>query len=158
VFLWGHKQEHTSTWFGLFTETGEETEVMDILIKGWSGKEPANKAPSINEFKLLNKKATDNIKVAPSSKAFASVKSVDPDGDKLKYVWQVVPESTDKRTGGDAEKAPTPLRGIFNKSTYDKDKVEFTMPQKPGSYRLFLFIYDGNNNVATGNIPFMVTE
>lgn len=158
VFLWGHKQEHTSTWFGLFTETGEETEVMDILIKGWSGKEPANKAPSINEFKLLNKKATDNIKAAPSSKAYASVKSVDPDGDKLKYVWQVVPESTDKRTGGDAEKAPAPLKGIFNKSTYDKDKVEFTMPQKPGNYRLFLFIYDGNNNVATGNIPFMVTE
>jgi hypothetical protein len=31
VFLWGQKQEKTPTWYGLFTETGEETEVIDVL-------------------------------------------------------------------------------------------------------------------------------
>ena len=37
VFLWGQKQETTSTWFSMFTEDGDETEVMDIIIKGWTG-------------------------------------------------------------------------------------------------------------------------
>jgi hypothetical protein len=158
TFLWGHKQEHTSTWFGLFLLTGEQTQVMDVLITGWSGKEPENRAPSIKEFQLSGKKSSDNIKIPAGTPMNASVQAHDPDGDKLKYVWQIVPESTDKKTGGDAERAPTPLKGIFNKSTREKDKVDFTSPQKPGQYRLFLFVYDGNNNVATGNIPFMVTE
>jgi hypothetical protein len=34
VFLWGQKQETTSTWFSMFTREGKETEVMDIMIKG----------------------------------------------------------------------------------------------------------------------------
>jgi hypothetical protein len=158
TFLWGHKQEHTSTWFGLFLLTGEQTQVMDVLITGWSGKEPENKAPSIKEFQLSGKKSSDNIKILAGTPMNASVQAFDPDGDKLKYVWQIVPESTDKKTGGDAERAPSPLKGIFNKGTREKDKVDFTSPQKPGQYRLFLFVYDGNNNVATGNIPFLVTE
>jgi hypothetical protein len=158
VFLWGQKQEHTSTWFGLFLESGEEIEVIDILINGWSGKYPENRAPSINDFKLIGKIPSDNIAIKAGAPMFASVKANDADGDKLKYVWQVIPESTDKKTGGDAERAPSPLKGIFNKSTLDKEKVDFISPQKPGQYRLFLFIFDGNNNVATGNIPFIVTE
>jgi hypothetical protein len=158
TFLWGHKQEHTSTWFGLFLVSGEQTKVMDVLITGWSGKEPENRAPLINEFQLLGKKAADNIKISPGTEVTAFVQALDPDGDKLKYIWQVVPESTDKKTGGDAERAPEALKGIFNKSTREKDNVVFTSPQKPGQYRLFLYVFDGNNNVATGNIPFMVTE
>ncbi|MFP5470584.1 MAG: glycoside hydrolase family 2 TIM barrel-domain containing protein [Bacteroidia bacterium] len=156
VFLWGQKQEHTSTWFGLFTEEGEETEVMDILIRNWSGKEPSNKAPIINDFKLNNKISNDNIIIKPSTQMTASVKSIDLDNDELNYEWLIIPESTDKRTGGDAEKAPKPLKGNFNKSTLKQNNVSFTSPIKEGEYRLFLFIHDGNGNVATGNIPFKV--
>lgn len=157
VFLWGQKQEHTSTWFGLFTEEGEETEVMDILIRSWSGKEPSNRAPSIKDFKLNNKIPKDNIVVKPSAQLTASVKSIDLDNDELNYEWLIIPESTDKRTGGDAERAPKPLKGHFNKSTLKQNNVLFTSPIKEGEYRLFLFIHDGNGNVATGNIPFKVT-
>jgi hypothetical protein len=157
VFLWGQKQEHTSTWFGLFTEEGEETEVMDILIRNWSGKEPSNRAPSIKDFKLNNKTSKDNITVKSSAQMTASVKSIDLDNDELSYQWIIIPESTDKRTGGDAERAPKPLKGHFNKTTLKQNSVSFTSPLKEGEYRLFLFIHDGNGNVATGNIPFKVT-
>ena len=156
VFLWGQKQEHTSTWFGLFLESGEESEVMDIMIKGWTNKEPVNKAPSINNFVLNNKTPYDNITFSSGEEVIASVLIQDPDNDQIRYQWQVIPESTDKKTGGDAEKAPKPVKGIFNKKSEEQNIVNFNAPNKNGQYRLFLFAYDGHGNVATGNIPFMV--
>lgn len=158
VFLWGNKQEHTATWFNLFLESGEQTEVMDILIRAWSGKEPSNRAPNIKNFTVQGKVASQNIVVKPNQEMKASVASVDPDNDKLIYIWQVVPESTDKKSGGDAEIAPKPLRGVFKKGTRKQNSVTFVAPKKTGAYRLFIYIFDGNNNVATGNIPFYIQD
>ncbi|MGB1039282.1 MAG: hypothetical protein ACPGVD_00245 [Flavobacteriales bacterium] len=155
VFLWGQKQEHTSTWFGLFTEAGDETQVMDVLIKNWSNKDPNNFAPSIDKFRINEKTSKDNIKIKENSEMKASVIIEDKDKDNLIYEWMIIPESTDKKTGGDAEKSPKPVRGIFNKTDKNKNKVTFKTPGK-GEYRLFLFVHDGNGNVATGNIPFKV--
>ncbi len=155
VFLWGQKQEHTSTWFGLFTEEGDETEVMDILIKGWSGKSPENMSPTISEFKLNDENAYGNITTETGKQMKASVIIKDADNDEIYYEWQVIPESTDKKTGGDKERAPKPVKGIFNKSHTNSSEVKFTV-SKAGQYRLFLFAHDGHGNVATGNIPFLV--
>lgn len=158
VFLWGQKQEHTSTWFGLFTEEGEETEVMDVLIRSWSGNEPSNYAPTISDFKLNEKAAKNNITVTPTEEMKVSVNIEDKDNDAIVYEWQIIPESTDKRTGGDAERAPKPLKGVFGKADQAKNEVSFTAPSEAGQYRLFLFAHDGNGNVATGNIPFKVSK
>lgn len=155
VFLWGQKQEHTSTWFGLFTERGEETEVMDVLIENWSNKKPENYAPSIKNFKLNNKTSADNIIIPKGSSMAAKVEIIDKDNDKLNFEWLVIPESTDKKTGGDAEKSPKPLMGVFRKADKKNNAVNFSVRQK-GEYRLFLFVHDGNGNVATGNIPFKI--
>ena len=157
VFLWGQKQETTSTWFSMFTQEGEETEVMDIMIKGWTGKKPDNGAPSISNFTLCDKKGHKNItqKINTPLKAYVDIS--DPDGDQIHYQWQVMPESTDKKTGGDKEKAPKPLRGIFKRSDTKKNTVTFYI-SSPGEYRLFIFGKDGNENVATGNIPFKIIK
>ena len=157
VFLWGQKQETTSTWFSMFTQEGEETEVMDIMIKGWTGKKPENRAPSIANFTLSDKKGHNNITQKVSTPLQANVDISDPDGDKIHYQWQVIPESTDKKTGGDKEKAPKPLKGVFKKSDTQKNNVTFYI-SSPGEYRLFIFAKDGNGNVATGNIPFKITK
>lgn len=155
VFLWGQKQETTSTWFSIFTESGNETEVMDVIIKGWSGSPPKNKAPHISNFNLNKKISTDNIMVQKGQKLNASVRITDPEKDEITYNWQIIPESTDKKTGGDKEKKPTPIKRVFKKSDSNKSNVQFSIT-KPGEYRLFLFAEDGNGNVATGNIPFKV--
>ena len=157
VFLWGQKQETTSTWFSMFTQEGEETEVMDIMIKGWTGKKPENRAPSITNFTLSDKKGHNNIIQKVSTPLEAHVDISDPDGDKIHYQWQVIPESTDKKTGGDKEKVPGSLRGVFKKSDTKKNNVTFYI-SSPGEYRLFIFAKDGNGNVATGNIPFKITK
>ena len=157
VFLWGNKQEHTATWLNLFLESGEQTAVMDILIRGWSGKEPQNRAPSIDTFLLDGRLANQNIIFSRGQRVPVLVQSTDLDGDKLTYVLQIVPESTDKKSGGDAEIAPKPLSGIFKRSSRKLNAVEFEAP-KPGQYRVFIYIFDGNNNVATANIPFLVKD
>ena len=81
----------------------------------------------------------------------------DPEGDEITYQWQVIPESMDKKTGGDKEKAPKPIKGIFKKTDTKNSTVNFTV-ELPGEYRLFIFAKDGNGNVATGNIPFKIIE
>jgi hypothetical protein len=157
VFLWGQKQETTSTWFSMFTEDGEETEVMDVMIKGWTGVSPKNRAPKISHFTLDNKKGQENITLKADSLIKANVEISDPDGDKITYQWKIIPESTDKKTGGDKEKSPKAIKGIFKKSDTDKSNVTFLI-NSPGEYRLFLFGKDGHGNVATGNIPFKVVH
>ena len=67
----------------------------------------------------------------------------------------IIPESTDKKSGGDKEKSPQPIKGIFKKSDYSKNNIIFKL-SKSGPYRLFLFAKDGQGNVATGNIPFLI--
>jgi hypothetical protein len=33
-----------------------------------------------------------------------------------------------------------------------------TAPQKPGKYRVFLFVTDGHGHAATANVPFQVVK
>ena len=106
---------------------------------------------------LWGQKGHNNITQKVSTPLQANVDISDPDGDKIHYQWQVIPESTDKKTGGDKEKAPKPLKGIFKKSDTQKNNVTFYI-SSPGEYRLFIFAKDGNGNVATGNIPFKITK
>ena len=48
AFLWGQKQEYTSTWYGLFTDKGMPTEAIDELQYCWSGNYPENRSPRID--------------------------------------------------------------------------------------------------------------
>ena len=45
AFLWGQKQEYTSTWYALFMDSGLPTEAIDVLQFCWSGSYPENKSP-----------------------------------------------------------------------------------------------------------------
>ena len=49
AFLWGHKQEATATWFGMFLPSGERLGAVDAMTLAWTGKSPANRAPEIKE-------------------------------------------------------------------------------------------------------------
>jgi hypothetical protein len=141
----------------MFTNEGDETEVMDVMIKGWTGKLPDNQAPKISNFTLSKRVARSNIILNTSTVLVADVNISDPEGDEITYQWQVIPESMDKKTGGDKEKAPKPIKGIFKKTDTKNSTVNFTV-ELPGEYRLFIFAKDGNGNVATGNIPFKIIE
>lgn len=154
VFLWGHKQETTGTWYGVFLEDGTETEVMDVLEYVWTGEWPENRAPHINSYTMNGKSVYESVFTQPGDVCTIEIDAYDPDNDKLRYRWELLPESTDIRSGGDAEARP---EAIDFKTVTDKNgKLEFRAPLKKGAYRMFLYIYDGNGNAATANLPFYV--
>jgi hypothetical protein len=154
VFLWGQKQERTPTWYGLFTEKGEETEVIDVMQYLWTGKWPANRAPHLESMQIDGKSVLENIYLLPKQRytAIASVK--DPDGDKLSYRWELLPESTDLKEGGDRENRPKAIEGLLQNK--NNGQAILQAPTAEGAYRLFVYIADGKNKVATANIPFYV--
>lgn len=157
VFLWGHKQETTPTWYGVFLEDGSETQVMDELENSWSGKYPNNRSPHIASMTMDGKKVNESVYVKPKAKVQFKIDTKDPDGDALKYRWEILPESTDIKSGGDKESRPEPVEVIIRPGSVD-GVLNFKAPRKEGAYRLFAYIYDGNGNAGTANFPFYVSK
>lgn len=157
VFLWGQKQERTPTWYGLFTEKGEETEVVDVMQFLWSGAWPSNKAPHIYSLQIDGKKALDNVYLNPGNSYPVLAVGSDPDCDHLSYRWELLPEPTKVGEGGDFEARPKAVGNAVSDAAGD-GKATLKAPVKEGAYRLFVYISDGNNNVATANLPFYVKK
>jgi hypothetical protein len=155
VFLWGQKQETTSTWYGLFSEKGEWSEAVDGLHRLWKGTAPSNEAPILRPSSLNGSSKFGNIEITAGNKCQAVLEVLDPNNDKLKIVAHVIPESTDIKAGGDAEAAPAPLTGL--RLRVKGNEVSFYAPGNVGQYRLFVFVYDERGGYAYENIPFLVT-
>ena len=151
VFLWGFKQETTSSWYGLFLKDGSQTGVMDVLIEKWSGNKPLNTAPGINTFTINGNNAYESVKLKPNSNMLISVDAFDLQNDYLNFHFEIVPESTDTKSGGDFEKAPEP---VFKKLFFESNP-KIKAPKKRGKYRLFVVVKDLEKS-ATANIPFLV--
>ena len=156
VFLWGQKQERTPTWYGIFTEKGEESEVVDVMHYLWSGNWPKNRAPHLYSLQIDNKKAVQNVYLSAGTSYNASAVAFDPDNDKLTYRWELLPEATQLGEGGDYEPRPKPIEGLLKPN--DKGNAVLKAPNAEGAYRLFVYVMDGNNNVATANLPFYVRK
>jgi hypothetical protein len=151
AFLWGQKQEATSTWFGLFTSEGESTASVDVLQELWTGKGPANGAPVMEGLTSTDAKAT----LARGASFTATAKATDPDGDSLTWHWSVTPESAGRDAKGQ-EMPPAPMPASVIKA--DGPDATFRAPDQPGAWRVFLRLTDGKGHAATANFPFRVVK
>ena len=153
AFLWGYKQEQTPTWYGLFTKQKNATQSIDVLNAYWEG-ESRNTAPILHSFLLNNLDKKESVKLKKGKNCTFSYNVTDAENDSLTYEFQLMPESRDKKAGGDFEKTPESIS--FTVVENLNDKLVIKTPLKSGPYRFFIYVRDSNKNVATANIPFYV--
>jgi hypothetical protein len=150
AFVWGQKQETTGTWYGMFLESGEKLPSVDAMALAWTGRQPENRSPEITTLESPARL----VRVAAGRRLRASAKIADPDGDAWTAEWVVRAESTDRKEGGDAEKAPPVVPGLIRHA--EGGEVAFDAPMTPGAYRLFLTVRDGRGGASADNFPFFV--
>lgn len=153
AFLWGHKQEATWSWFGMLTPDGEKTPRVDALVRAWTGKWPADRAPVLKEAEVPLANAT----LKPGQKVAVHVHYEDPEAKPLTHHFEVIGESTDRREGGDAERAPGSVAGAVCGGD-GEGQAEVTAPSQPGAYRLFVTVTDGSGSAAVDNWCFQVQK
>ncbi len=158
AFLWGHKQERTPTWYGLFTEEGGRTAAVDELSRLWTGQYPRHRAPSAWGLTLNGEVAGASVSVLPASRLTASLQVSDPDSDDLTVRWQVRKEVELRSHGGHFEARPDSVATQFSDHSRADDRHGVTLlaPVDPGHYRLYAWASDEQGGVATANFPFLV--
>lgn len=150
VFLWGQKQETTATWFGMYLEDGTRLGAVDVMTELWSGKAPENRSPEILELEV------DRTSVDGGATIKASLKTKDADRDRLDVEWVLRAASAGDGAWGAREDT---LRDFPKAIVSGKaSKAKIRMPKRPGPYRLFAYVRDGEGNGAVHNVPIRVEE
>ncbi len=157
VFYWGEKQERTHTVFSLLLQNQYKTQSVEALYESWNGQKPPYYCPRINDFSIVDHPSLHEIYLESGQFAKATFEIDDPDHDLDRIVWEILAEGRYHHlTGGDKEAQPECI--IDDVLEPDVNAFEFQIPITPGPYRLFLYVYDKNDNVGTANIPFYVLK
>jgi hypothetical protein len=150
-FYWGSKYERTHTFFSLFPEDELETESVQLLRTKWTGENTQNWAPVIDSVVIHTVSSKENRYLVADIKYKATIFAYDPEKDTLTYRWEMREEGKDNFRPG----------AYYNSMNYlllenGEETIEFNSPKQEGAYRLFTYVYDGNNHIATYNVPFYV--
>ncbi len=158
AFLWGQKQETTQTWYGLHMESGKPTETLWGVSQVWQGHfAEADRTPAPVSVTAMG--STPPI-LQVGEKVAIPYDAAVADRVKSAKVWyEILPESTDIKSGGDAENRPPSIAykslGRLKPGTYRGEPLAFRVPSKPGAYRIFVYL-EAEGFVAYGNLPFFV--
>lgn len=156
VFLWGF-QNHgaVATWYGLFTRNKNPLGATHAMHYSWKGGFPSNRAPQVgsNDILLNGLTADQSVRVDVGQLNNASIKAIDFEGENLKYEWYIVKEGFVVDKDDESNGVLPGISGLFE--TNDEKNVRFTINQT-GEYRLYAFVFDQEDNVASAVIPFLV--
>ncbi len=155
-FLWGQKQESTSTWHGMYLSNGHPTEAVDVMQYCWMGEWPAKRAPSITQIKLNGENWKKNHVFNKDEEVSLDFSFDRNNNEILDFDFQLYPETFSTKGGGDVQKSPEKLEFIKTKQT--ENSLTFKVPNKKGFYRIFVFIRNEINQTSVANIPFKVEQ
>ena len=155
-FLWGQKQESTSTWHGMYLSNGNPTEAVDVMQFCWKGEWPAKRAPSIMQIKLNGDNWKKNHVFIKNEEATLDFIYERNNNDSLYFDFELYPETFSKKGGGDFQKSPDKLK--FEIIKQSENSLSFKVPNKKGFYRIFVFVRNEINQTSVANIPFKVEQ
>jgi hypothetical protein len=148
AFLWGHKQEATATWFGMFLPDGSRLEPVDLMQQYWTGEAPARRCPKIEPI------AVDHNDVEVGATVHASLSVTPFDSDPLTVKWVLSRDTAIYQTMGQYQK---PLKDFPEAIVAgDVHGAEVQMPSEAGGYWLYAYVYDGKGRAATAVLPLHV--
>lgn len=154
VFMWQWRMERTHTWYGMFLESGEPTEAVNVMQHVWTGRWPPNRAPRVEPLRIDGRPAAANVTLEPGASHTAALEAVDPDADPLAFHWEIVAEVERAGYAGMGERRSKPMPALIKDGR--GPEMTFAAPDREGAYRVFVFVRDGRGNGATANIPFLV--
>lgn len=148
AFLWGHKQEATATWFGMFLPDGSRLEPVDTMQQFWSGAAPEHRCPQIQPLTI------DHADADPGQTIHATLQVTDPDNYPLTVHWVLTPDQAVYQTAGQFQEAQKGIDGAIVSS--DITGAQIQMPKETGPYWLYAYVYDGHGRAATAVAPLHV--
>jgi hypothetical protein len=158
VYFWGNRQEYTHTWYSIFDENGNATEIKEVMNDCWKDTQSDHQSVKVSYMLVDSLGAKDNIFLSPGSSHNASLLlPKDQPTDSLKYSWEILREGWFHwgRTWNNFSK-PLPEKGLLADSS--KPNTVFTAPTKEGPYRIFITVFNNKGYCATANTPFYVVQ
>lgn len=153
---------NTHTWYNLQLENTKKTPLFDEISRAWTGAYPTNQAPRVSDMKLsggayedlkLDPALARDVLLQPGERFTMAAAVTDAEQDSLTFAWEIRYEYKADATSKPGQLIPDTL---FEPNPEDEHSMSFYAPVKPGDYRVFLYVYDGHNNVGTANFPFRV--
>ncbi len=133
----------------MWLDDGARLGAVDAMTELWSGSPPKNLVPVVEPLDVEGA-----VRGEPGGEIRVRAAARDPEGGSLRARWVLRPESAEYLTGGDFRpELPSVEGAIFSERV---DGAGIRMPDQPGPYRLFYYVYDEAGNAATANIPLLV--
>ncbi|OLY91582.1 hypothetical protein BUE76_06450 [Cnuella takakiae] len=171
VFLWGIKNEYTPTAFSLFAPGREPaaTELVDVCRKAWLGAGSECAAPSIAYLNLDGKKDEENVYLLPGATARVGLAWVGRPSGTLRVRWELHEERGEYLLSSYKDQKQelirsdsfaimhesSPIVATSNQSSGEQ-LFDLQVPTKPGPYRLYVYVANDCQKVATANACFFV--
>ncbi len=141
AFIFEGNEDFGGAWFNIFM-LGRKRAAYWKIYEMFTGKQVKNSSPRISQFKLS--KITG---IYPEEKISVSVEAKDLDKDRLNYVFKICGRKVWDE-------------GIYPVRFEKKKKKEFviTAPCTPGVYFLYVYVSDGQGNIAVEGKSIKVIE
>lgn len=151
AFKWGHKQEATPTWFGMLLADGRRTPAVDVMAEAWTGMPVRNPCPRIEALKLSG---SDTVKTGSTVKA--TLRARHPAGKAFKVRWVLMDDVKRHLTGGYFQEEPPSYPDHILEASPSEAIVR--VPQTPGLYRIFAYVFDEDDGADVANVLFRAEE